>query len=854
MRTLKVYHRELNIFFLLFPLFLVQVIRGYAQSAISAKISGIVLDGITELPVELVTVYVKGTSNAVETDASGRYHLDVQPQKPFVLVFTRIGYKESTIYAEAMPNGSSRQIDVLLAPAESDLEIEIRSSRIQEAGMIREGVEQLRLLPSTSGNLESLLPHLALGASSGTGGELSSQYNVRGGNYDENLVYVNDFEIYRPQLIRAGQQEGLSFPNIDLIRDLSFSSGGFEARYGDKQSSVLDIKYKRPEAFAGSFSGSLLGATAHVEGSLPLGKSNFKKLRYLVGTRYKTNRYLLGSLDVKGEYVPNFTDFQVYVTYDLSKSLQVGFLGNYNKSSYEFRPTTRSTAFGLINYALQLYSVFEGEEKDHFTTGMGGISFTWLPENRKWPLFMKLLISGFGSYEKESFDILGSYSLRQIDSDLGSSRFGEVLEELGSGTQHQYVRNLLQTRVGNMEYKGGLEIPLAADGAKTHFLQWSLKYQGESINDRINEWERIDSAGYSLPYHPDILRLSQVLKTENELNSSRFSAYFQDTYTVRKAGKGELRLSMGLRTHYWNVNRELLFSPRVQLLYKPLGIKRDISWKLAFGYYLQPPFYRELRGPDGFMNPNVLAQKSLHYLAGFTYDFYLGRNNPTKFKLIAEGYYKNLWDLVSYEVENVRIRYAGVNNATGYVTGFDVRLNGEFVNGAESWINISLLRARERLNGIVHLEREIGKPEATSVRDVPRPSDQLLTLALFFQDYLPKNDNFRVHLNFTLGTGLPYGLQGNNTIYRNTYRLNPYHRVDIGFSFLLYDRLKKSLTKPGHWLRFSKKSWLSLEVYNLLQVQNQAGNTWIKTVFLQQYAIPNYLTSRRINLRFRSEF
>ena len=834
--------------------FLVSIDKSIAQSSISAIITGTVTDGLTDLPVEFVTVYLKGSSNAVETDASGRYNINVPAQKAFVLVFTRIGYKESVVNADAMPNGSSRQFDITLAPTTSDIEIEIRSSRIQEAGMVREGVEQLRLLPSTSGNLESLLPHLALGASSGTGGELSSQYNVRGGNYDENLVYVNDFEIYRPQLIRAGQQEGLSFPNIDLLRDLSFSSGGFEARYGDKQSSVLDIKYKRPEAFGGSFSGSLLGATAHLEGSLPAGKSDFKKWRYLVGTRYKTNKYLLGSLDVKGEYVPNFTDFQVYLTYDLSKSLQVGFLGNYNNSSYEFRPTTRSTAFGLINYALQLYSVFEGEEKNVFTTGMGGVSLTWLPENRKNPLFMKWLFSGFGSYEKEAFDILGSYSLRQIESDIGSSRFGEVLEELGSGTQHQYVRNLLQTRVANIEYKGGLEIQMTEDGSTNNFLQWSLKYQFESIYDRINEWERIDSAGYSLPYSADELQLSQVLKTENKLNSSRLSGYFQDTYTYRKAGKRELRLSMGLRANYWTINKEFLFSPRVQLLYKPLGIKSDISWKLAFGYYMQPPFYRELRRPNGLMNLDVLAQKSFHYLAGFSYDFYLGKDNPTKFKLIAEGYYKNLWDLVSYEVENVRIRYAGENNASGYVTGLDVRLNGEFVNGAESWINLSFLRARERLNGIEHLEREVGKTDATVVKDVPRPSDQLVTMALFFQDYLPKNDNFRVHVNFTLGTGLPYGLQGNNTVYRNTYRLNPYHRVDIGFSFLLYDREKKSLIKPDHWLRFSKKTWLSLEVFNLLQVQNQAGNTWIKTVFLQQYAIPNYLTSRRLNLRFRCEF
>jgi len=824
------------------------------QSGLKARVSGLVLDGLSGEPVELATVYIQGTAQVVETDAAGRYLLEVPAQRAFVLLFTRIGFKEVSFACEAMPEGSNRQVDITLAPSDSDLEIEIRSSRIQEAGMVREGLEQLRLLPSTSGNLESLLPHLALGASSGTGGELSSQYNVRGGNYDENLVYVNDFEIYRPQLIRAGQQEGLSFANTDLIRDLSFSSGGFEARYGDKQSSVLDIKYKRPEGTAGSFSGSLLGATAHLEGSFSLGKGGFRKWRYLVGTRYKTNRYLLGSLDVKGEYVPDFGDLQVYLTYDLSKTLQLGFLGNYNSAAYGFKPQTRSTAFGLINYALQLYSVFEGEEKNRFVTGMGGISLTWLPENRRNPLFMKWLMSGFGSAERESFDILGQYSLRQIESDLGSSRFGEVLEELGSGTQHQYVRNFLQTQVGNVEWRGGLEILRPGVERREHFLQWSLRYQREDIRDRINEWERIDSAGYSLPYDPDLFRVSQVFKTENSLISARWSGFFQDTYTYRNPGKQELRLSLGLRANYWTLNREFLVSPRMQLLYKPLGIRRDISWKLAAGYYLQPPFYRELRRPDGSVNPGVLAQKSIHLLAGFTYDFYLGKTNPTKFRLIAEGYYKNLWDLVSYEIENVRIRYSGENDAVGYVTGLDLRLNGEFVSGAESWINLSLLRARERLLGVTHLERAVGSKEATSVKDVPRPSDQLLTLALFFQDYLPRNDRFRVHLNFTLGTGLPYGLQGSNRVYRNTYRLNPYHRVDIGFSYQLYDRAVQGKTRPDHWLRFSKKSWLSLEVYNLLQVQNQAGNTWIKTVFLQQYAIPNYLTSRRVNLRLRCEF
>ncbi|MEM1216591.1 MAG: TonB-dependent receptor, partial [Bacteroidota bacterium] len=311
--------------------------------------------------------------------------------------------------------------------------------------------------------------------------------------------------------------------------------------------------------------------------------------------------------------------------------------------------------------------------------------------------------------------------------------------------------------------------------------------------------------------------------------------------------------SAGVRGQYWDLNRELLLSPRAQLLYKPLGGKRDISYRLATGLYYQAPFYRELRAFDGTVNTDLRAQKSFHVVGGFTLDFYMGKKNPKKFRLITEAYYKSLWDLVSYEIENVRIRYSGLNDAEGYVAGIDLRLNGEFVPGAESWINLSLLRARERLLGVEHLRREINQEVATSVDDVPRPTDQLMQLSIFFQDYLRTNENFKMHLNLTVGTGLPYGLLGNNRVFRNTYRFNPYHRVDIGFSLLLFDEKKRS-KRPNHFLRFTKRSWLSLEVFNLLQVQNQAGNTWIKTVFEQQYAIPNYLTSRRINLRLRMEF
>jgi hypothetical protein len=820
-----------------------------------ARLTGTVTDSESGKAIELANVYLDGGNQVAESQTNGSFELLVPSGIEFTLVCNRLGYKEFRLPIPPLAPGSRRRIEIRLVSIESDVEIIVRESRLRDDGMIRQDVEALRLLPTTTGNLESVLPHIALGVSSGTGGELSSQYNVRGGNYDENLVYVNDFEIYRPQLIRAGQQEGLSFPNIDLIRDLSFSSGGFEARYGDKLSSVLDIKYKRPDSLRASVGLSFLGGSAHVEGSAPLKGSKYRKFRYLVGTRYKTTRYLLGTLDIEGEYVPNFTDIQGYFTFDLRRDWQLGILANINRSEYQFRPQSRSTAFGQIDFALQLFSVFEGQEVDDFTTSLGGLSLTYLPERKKNPFFLKFLTSAYRSQENERFDIIGRYSLRQIETNLGSDDFGDVIAELGSGTQQQFVRNYLQATVVNAEHKGGIELQGDSpreDVERSHFLQWSVRYQFEHINDRINEWERLDSAGYSLPYDPEQVLVFYTLKTTNLLQSSRLSASFQDTYTWMRDSVGEIRASFGVRATYWTLNQDLNVSPRAQLMYRPIGGK-DIVWRLATGLYYQPPFYRELRTLQGLVNTDVVAQKSAHILGGFSWDFYMKGISDKKFRFITELYYKRLWDMISYDIENVRIRYSGFNDAGGYVTGIDLRINGEFVPGAESWINLSFLRAREFLYDVQHLRREIGEREGVPVSDVPRPTDQFMTLAIFFQDYLPRNENFKMHLNLTLGTGLPYGLPNNNRIYRNTYRFPPYHRVDIGFSVLLWNEMRR-LEKPKHPLRFSRNAWLSLEVFNLLDVQNVASNVWIKTIFNQQYAIPNYLTSRRINLRLRFDF
>ncbi|MEM6964799.1 MAG: TonB-dependent receptor [Bacteroidota bacterium] len=835
-----------------------------AQKNKTSTLVGQVTDADTGEPVELATIYIKENTNySTSANLNGNFTLVVPHNKRFTLMITQVGYKQGSIVIYPMRTGATQKVDVKLASSGSLQEVVVTSSRLEEAGMVREEVEELKFIPSTTMNLENVLPHIALGVNSGTGGELSSQYNVRGGNYDENLVYVNDFEIYRPQLIRSGQQEGLSFPNIDLMRDLSFSSGGFEARYGDKLSSVLDIKYKRPDSVRASIGMSALGGSAHIEGSMKL-DSVYRKFRYLLGARYKTTRYLLGTLDVTGEYIPNFADIQGYFTFDLNKDWQLGLIGNYNRSEYQFTPATRETAFGLIDFSLNLFTVFEGQEVDDFTTYMAGTSLTYVPDRKANPLFLKFLASVYQSNENERIDIIGDYLLGQIETGLGSDNFGELVAVLGTGTQHQFVRNYLTSIVANFEHKGGYEIQKLHDTWETtssHFFQWSLKYQNEQIFDDLNEWERLDSAGYSLPFDTAAVQVQNVLKTNNQLVTNRIMGSFQDTYTFRKDSVMEMKLMAGVRGAFWNVentltgdnNSHFLVTPRAQLLFKPLNQKRDMSFRFAAGLYFQPAFYRELRRLDGTMNTGLEAQKSMHLLGGFTWDFYSGKRDPKLFRFITEIYYKRLWDMVTYDLDNVRIRYSGENDATGYVAGIDLRVNGEFVPGAESWVNLSFLRARESINGVQHFTQEIGDTVATAVSTVPRPTDRFFNLNVFFQDYLPMNENFKMHLNLSVGTGLPFGLQENNIVRRNTFRFSAYHRVDIGFSFQLWDE-ERRLKRPNHFLKFSRSTWLSLEIFNLMQIANTASNTWIKTIYNTQYAIPNNLTSRRINLRLKMDF
>lgn len=821
----------------------------------TARVFGVVSDLNNKRPIEFTTVFVEGTTRATETNEKGFYSIEVPAGKNFTLVFSRIGYKATNYNIKFLAPDTQRQINVLLAiEQKDDFNIVITDSKIEDVGMIREEVEALKLIPSSTGNFESILPNIALGTSVGTGGELSSQYNVRGGNYDENLVYINDFEVFRPQLIKSGQQEGLSFPNIDLLKDLTFSSGGFEAKYGDKMSSVLDVHYKLPDSLAGSASISALGATAHLEGSSQLGKHKYNRLRFLVGARYKTTQYLLNSLEIKGEYTPNFTDIQSYITYDISRDLQIAWISNYNSSIFELIPQEQANVQGLFNQAIKFSSIFEGREEDAFRNGMTGLAFTYIPDRKTKPMYVKLLGSSYLSYENENLDILGTYRLSEIETSLASEEVEQEIAVLGLGQQQEYTRNFLFTNINNVKLLAGIELPGIlndAENESTHFLQLGLKYQQEFFYDRINEWERIDSADYSLPFNEEAVLLNYVLKSQNEYTQSNISFFLQDSYSYLRREAFEMRISGGLRIRYNDINNEWLWSPRFQLSYKPLQTKSDIAFKIAGGVYYQPPFYRERRRPDGTLNFDLLSQRSLHLVGGFSYDFFWKNISNKKMRFISEVYYKSLSDLISYEQDNVNLDYSGENDASGYVVGLDMRINGEFVPGAESWINLSFLRTRESLDGVQHLARI--DTSGVPVKDVPRATDRFMSLTMFFQDYLPQNENFKVHVNLSVGTGLPYGQKGYNEVYRNAFRYPPYHRIDIGFSYLIWDRnwLNK---RPNHPLRFTRNTWISLEVYNLMKVSNVASNTWIKAINNYTYPIRNRLTSRRFNLKIKVDF
>lgn len=819
-----------------------------AQVELRSWVQGTIRDAGDNHLLTMVVVYEEETGQVVETDDKGKFRLKVPHDKELQLEISRLGYESTVINLQAITYEDTQVVDVYLVPVDSGLEVIVRQKRSSDHTILVERGEAMEYLPTVSGNIETALPMIALGTSAGTGGELSSQYNVRGGNFDENLIYLNGFKVYRPQLVQQGQQEGLSMLNPDLVGTLSFSSGGFEARYGDKMSSVLDIQYKRPDSLKASIDASLLGGAAHLEGSVKSKKRVDRGFQYLVGARYKTTAYLLNTLDVEGEYVPKFLDLQAYLRYDLNKNWSADLLLNFNNSDYKFIPRSQVTSFGMINETLRLSTSYAGQENDIFTTRLAGLSFTYVPENSD-KYFLKFFTTYQDSYESVAYDILGSYRLSQIEIDIEKNTEEEVAV-LGAGVQHKYARNMLNFATVDIGHSGGYEIENI--GGESHFLQWGADVEYQAFVSRMNEWERLDSALYSLPVDPDELLLHRVQKSSNSPEVFNVSAYVQDNWS-QLTQMGEMNVNLGVRANYRSLNRETLISPRGQINLRPIHWHRDMSFRFSTGLYSQPAFYREMLRPDGSLNTSVKAQRSAHFALGWTYDFTLGTAFPERFKLVAEAYYKDLWNLVSYEIDNVRISYSGENDAVGNVIGLDLRLNGEFVKGAESWINVSFLRARESLLGVQHMKREIGSEEGVNVKSVPRPTDHFFNFSMFFQDYIPGNENIRAHVLFTLATGMPYGLEGNNEIYRNPYRYKMYNRMDVGFSFLLWhEGMRKK--QPMHPLRFTRKFWLGVEVYNLMDIQNEASSTWIKTVFMRHYRVPNYLTSRRFNLRLIVDF
>lgn len=867
-----------------------------AQNTLTAQelgiVKGIVRDELDkEVPFANVVLMIdEQQASGILTDENGAYKIAVPADKPFYLLFSYLGMQRVKTTTMILQANTVQELNIVMLDG-NQTEVIVEAPRSKDAQTINQ--EDLLRIANASGNLESMLQFLTSGVSSGTGGELTSQYSVRGGNYDENLIYVNGFEVYRPLLIRASQQEGLTFPNLDLMESMTFSNGGFKAQYGDKMSSVLDISYRRPkekiEITAGA---SLLGAQFYIGGSKPIDLG--RKLSWQIGTRYKTTQYLLTSQAIEGEYIPTFLDIQANVVWDISKRGKLELIGNYAYSKFQLTPRSGSNDTGLFNYVLNLTSRFEGKEVDDFKTSMLGLAYSVSSKEKRVDrqdslnYSMSQIRHRFGgayyqSYENERIDILGEYWLTQKETNADSESFGEPIATLSYGMTHRFARNFLTINIANLNYRGAYDhnvyVVRQKDSIQTstthyHTSSWGLDYKNEQIDDDLKEWTRYDSLYYTVPFDTSAVLIPEYNRSLLSLNTHRLQAFAQHNWQVITA-KSTWDITGGLRANYWTLNKELVVSPRFQVLYtprrfsSPIGdstrMSKDLTFKVSFGAYNQPPFYRELRNLQGQINTDMLAQRSWHGVAGIVWDFVAWKR---RFKLISEIFYKHQYNLVAYDIDNVRVRYYGENNVSGYVAGWDVRMHGEFVRGLDSWLNLSFMRARERFDTVQHKLRTLNgnRIDTTLLDYVPKPTDQLFILSMYFQDNIPQAPWAQVNVALTVGAGMAFGIPNNNIEFRNTYRYLPYHRVDIGFSFALWNQaqhIKKKFGSDKDEFRKATKSplrrtlrsaWLSLEVFNLLQVANQSSYNWIRSFEGISYGIPNTLTSRRLNLRFRVEF
>jgi hypothetical protein len=844
---------EMKLYKFLILLIMLSIASPALFSQVNAVLSGNVRDQENK-PLELVNVAILGSTTGSVTDQSGNYVLIVPANQEITVDFSFIGYDSKRFRVNLQP-GDKRELNVVLMMKYTELKsVEIKDKQVRSYNYVRLDPKEAKLIPTLSGGIETMLKTLP-GVNSAN--ELSSQYSVRGGNFDENLVYVNGIEIYRPFLIRSGQQEGLSFVNSTLVSGIIFSAGGWDAKYGDKMSSVLDITYRKPDSAAASVMLSLLGAEAHVEG---LTKN--KKFTFLTGARYKTNQYILKGLETKGNYQPKFVDVQGVLTYDVNKKIQLSALGYYSRNSYLLVPESRQTNFGTIQEAYRLNIYFDGQEVDRYRMYLGAFSLDYAPNPG---LVLKFNVSGFNTKESETFDVRGQYWIGKLENAFGDEEFGNVTEVQGVGTFMDHARNYLDAGVISTEHKGSYI-------KNKNFFNWGLKYQHENIDDRLSEWELVDSAGYVIPDPPvniggitdpkEPLELENVVKTDVSLSTNRIMGYLQNTWDLLGDGR-DLSITAGLRFHYWDYNGQFLLSPRASIAYKPMW-QRDVVLRFSTGYYYQPPFYKELRDLQGNLNPEIRAQKSIHFVAGVDLNF-LAWGRP--FKFTTEAYYKYLDDLIPYIIDNVRIRYTAENNSHGYATGIDFKINGEFIKGTESWASLSFLKTMEDIKDDYYYTyfNESGEkiipgytPDQTPVDSVrtepgyiPRPSDQLVSFAIFFQDYLPLIPTLKVNLTLIFGTGLPFGAP-DSPLYTHTLRYPPYRRVDIGFSKLLIG--EKTKFKDKNPLRYIDNAWISLEVFNLFQISNTVSYIWVKDINNREYAVPNYLTPRQVNIKLIVEF
>lgn len=775
------------------------------------KISGAVIDADNQ-PLELALVRIGGTTTGTTTNLEGKYELKVASQDSLVVIFSCLGYKTEE-HLLKNPKGEVKLTVQLQKHSVQLNEVVVTEFQKQQGTMQKIKASDMKLMPNTSGGIEGMLATFA-GVNSSN--ELSSQYSVRGGNFDENIVYINGIEIYRPLLVRSGQQEGMSVINPDLVSSIAFSSGGFSAEYGDKMSSVLDIQYKKPEALEVSLSGSFLGATASVGHSTG-------KFTQLHGVRYHTNSTLLSSLDVKGEYNPSYFDYQTYMTYKFDDKWEVALLGNIAINNYQFTPFERSTSFGTATDTKSFTVYFDGQEKDIFETYFGSLSLNYRPAKDN---ELALQVSAFRSNEFVSYDISGQYWLDELANE-GTGNKGD----LGVGTYHEHARNRLQATVISASLKGAHRIA-------GNDIRWGVTYNREQIYDYLREWEMRDSVGYTLPYNGDRINMIYNIVSQHTLASNRISAYLQDTYRLR-SDIGVFNFNAGVRLSYWDFNNECIVSPRASVTFIPEKNNR-FTFRLAGGVYYQAPFYKEFRDTIGDGNNNYLvhlnrdikSQQSIQIVAGGDYTF---RAFDRPFKVSLEAYYKKLNNLIPYEANNVKLWYSGVNEAHGYAMGLDMKLYGEFVPGTDSWLSFSLMHTEEIIDGV----------------KVPLPTDQRYSVGLFFQDYVPMLPMFKISLKGILSDGLTFAspMKGRAEGY---YRAPAYKRVDLGLTYIIIGGTEQ-WSKYGFW-RNIKGATVGVDIFNLFDFANVNSYTWVTDVNSVQYAVPNYLTRRQLNVRIAVQF